>query len=128
MKLCAMGMDENDRSITTELEIPMKQVSETEWISEKQDALYWGIAESQPQEPFPGGPHEQHLTNGARIVWSMQGHAEITQQSGETCRLAPGDGIYVDGRALHHSAFAPSRVPVITLNVTFHGTVDYEFK
>jgi hypothetical protein len=39
MKLCAMGMDENDRSITTELEIPMKQVSETEWISEKQDAL-----------------------------------------------------------------------------------------
>ena len=128
MKLCAMGMDENDRSITTDLEVPMKQVSETEWISEKQDASYWGIAVSQPQEPFPGGPHEMHLTNGARIVWSMQGHAEITQQDGATCRLAPGDGIYVDGRALHHSTFHRSRVPVITLNVTFDETENYEFK
>ena len=58
----------------------------------------------------------------------MQGHAQIAQQDGVACRLATGEGIYVDGRALHHSAFAPSRVPVITLNVTFHGTVDYEFK
>ena len=128
MKLCAMEMDENNRSFTTEVEVPMQQVSETEWISEKQDASYWGIAISQPGEPFPGGPTEMHLTNSARIVWSMQGHAEITQQNGETCRLATGEGIYVDGRALHHSVFAPSRVPVITLNITFDETVDYEFK
>lgn len=128
MKFCAMEMDENNRSITTETEVPLTKVSDTEWISEKQDAKYWGIAISQPGEPFPGGPTEMHLTNGPRIVWCMQGHAEITQQNGHTCRLATGDGIYVDGRALHHSTFAPSRVPVITLNVTFHGTVDYEFK
>ncbi|MFL2771340.1 MAG: hypothetical protein ACJZ9F_10045 [Rhodospirillaceae bacterium] len=128
MKLSAMGMDANDRSILTDIEIPMKKVSETELISEKQDALYWGIALSQPQEPFPGGPHEQHLTNGARIVWVMQGHAEITQQDGVSCRLASGEGIYVDGRALHHSSFANSRVPVITLNVTFDETENYDFK
>lgn len=128
MKVCAMGMDDNDRSITTDLEIPMQQVSETEWISEKQDATYWGIALSQPQEPFPGGPHEMHLTNAPRIVWVMQGHAEIAQQDGVTCRLATGEGIYVDGRALHHSSFAFSRTPVITLNVTFPGTENYDFK
>jgi hypothetical protein len=29
---------------------------------------------------------------------------------------------------LHHASFARSREPVITLSVTFPGTVDYEFK
>ena len=128
MKLCAMGMDDNDRSILTELQIPMTQVSETEFISEKQEASYWGIALSQPMEPMAGGPHEMHLTNGARIVWVMQGHAEIMQQDGVACRLATGDGIYVDGRALHHSSFANSQTPVITLNVTFKETENHEFK
>ncbi|NKB45921.1 MAG: hypothetical protein GKS03_16785, partial [Alphaproteobacteria bacterium] len=60
MKLCAMEMDENDRSITIETEVPMTQVSDTEWISEKQDAKYWGIAISQPGEPCPGGPTGMH--------------------------------------------------------------------
>ena len=128
MKMSAMGMDENGRSILTGIDIPLKQVSETEWISEKQDAAYWGLALSQPSEPFSGGPHEMHLTNQPRIVGVMAGHAEITQQDGVTCRLGTGEFIYVDGRALHHSSFAYSREPVITLNVTFHGTENYKFK
>jgi hypothetical protein len=69
-----------------------------------------------------------HLTNQPRIVGVMAGHAEITQQDGVSCRLGTGEFIYVDGRALHHSSFARSREPVITLNVTFHGTENYEFK
>ena len=128
MKMSAMGMDENGRSILTGVDIPLKQVSDTEWLSEKQDAAYWGLALSQPSEPFSGGPHEMHLTNQPRIVGVMSGHAEITQQDGVTCRLGTGEFIYVDGRALHHSSFARSREPVITLNVTFHGTENYKFK
>ena len=128
MKMSAMGMDENGRSILTGVDIPLKQVSDTEWLSEKQDAAYWGLALSQPSEPFSGGPHEMHLTNQPRIVGVMAGHAEITQQDGVTCRLGTGEFIYVDGRALHHSSFARSREPVITLNVTFHGTENYKFK
>ena len=128
IKMAAMGMDENDRSITTTIEVPLKKVSETEEISEKQDALYWGLALSQPSEPFAGGPHEMHLTNSPRIVGVMAGHAQISQQDGEVVRLATGEFIYVDGRALHHSTFAFSREPVITLNVTFHGTQNYAFK
>ena len=128
MKMSAMGMDENGRSILTGIDIPLKQVSETEWISEKQEAAYWGLALSQPTEPFSGGPHEMHLTNSPRIVGVMAGHAEITQQDGVSCRLGTGEFIYVDGRALHHSSFAQSREPVITLSVTFHGTENYDFK
>ena len=33
MKLCAMEMDANDRSIMKETEIPLAQVSDTEWVS-----------------------------------------------------------------------------------------------
>lgn len=128
MKMSAMGMDENDRSILTEIDIPLKKVSETEFLSEKQEAKYWGLALSQPSEPFSGGPHEMHLTNSPRIVGVMAGHAEITQQDGNTCRLGTGEFIYVDGRALHHSTFHRSREPVITLNVTFNGTENYKFK
>jgi hypothetical protein len=128
MKMSAMGMDENGRSITTTIDVPMKKVSDTEELSEKQDAAYWGLALSQPMEPFAGGPHEMHLTNQPRIVGVMAGHADITQQDGETCRLATGEFIYVDGRALHHASFANSREPVITLNVTFNGTENYDFK
>lgn len=127
IKMAAMGMDENNRSILTETEIEMTQVSETEFLSEKRPAAYWGLATSQPVEPFAGGPHEMHLTNQARIVGVMAGHAEITQQDGVTCRLATGDFIYVDGRALHHSSFANSREPVITLNVTFEGNAKFDY-
>jgi hypothetical protein len=39
-----------------------------------------------------------------------------------------GEGVVVTGPSLHHSSFARSREPVITLSLTFPGTNVYEFK
>jgi len=124
MKIAAMGIDDNRRSTLTERDIPMVRVSETEYISEKQDAASWSVVVRAPEEPIDGGPHEMHLTNRAVIVWVMQGHTEITLQDGNTSRLAAGEGIFIDGRALHHTTFANSRVPVVMLNVTLDSTQD----
>jgi hypothetical protein len=125
MKICAMGYDANGRSYTTHVDIPLKKVSDTFSISEKQTAAYWGLSLNQ-NSPLDN-EYEMHLTNVPRIVGVMSGHAEITQQDGSTCRLAPGDFIFVHGLALHHSTFR-STVPTATLNVTFPGTTGYEFK
>jgi hypothetical protein len=128
MKISAMEIDGNGRSALTERDIPMVQLSETEFISEKQDAAFWSVVLRAPEEPMAGGPHEMHLTNSAVIVWAMQGHTEITLQDGETTRLAAGEGILVDGRALHHTTFINSRVPVVMLNVTLGSTENFEFR
>lgn len=125
MKICAMGYDANGRSFATHVDVPLKQVSDTFAISEKQTAAYWGLALNQ-NSPLDN-EYEMHLTNVPRIVGAMSGHAEITMQDGGVCRLAPGDFIFVHGKALHHSTFR-STVPTATLNVTFHGTDGYEFK
>ncbi|MEQ8509110.1 MAG: hypothetical protein RIF37_01925 [Rhodospirillaceae bacterium] len=128
MKFCALTMDRNDRSVMTSIEVGLTQISDTEWISEKQDATAWSIATRQPGEPFAGGPTEMHLTNFPSLVCCMQGHLEVTGQDGESCRLSTGEGIFLDGRALHHSTFGPSHVPVTYLTMTFPGTQDHAFK
>jgi hypothetical protein len=128
MKMKAFGMDENGRSTWTTIDIPFKDITPLHSETEKQDGAYWGISLNQPGEPIGGGPEEMHLTNQPRIVWSMAGHLDNTLQSGEVRRSGPGEGVYVNGLALHHSSFARSREPVITLSLTFPGTVDYEFK
>ena len=69
-----------------------------------------------------------HLTNQPRMVWAMSGHLENILQSGEVRRSAMGEGVYVQGLALHHSSFARSREPVITQSLTFPGTDIYEFR
>ncbi len=128
MKMPAFGYDANARSYWTEVDIPFKEVSPLHAETERQEGAYWGISINQPAEPIGGGPEEMHLTNQPRIVWAMSGHLEITLQSGEIRRHATGEGNYVHGLALHHSSFARSRDPVITLSLTFPGTVVYEFK
>jgi hypothetical protein len=128
MRVSAMGIDDNERSTLIERDIPMVRVSETEFISEKQVAASWNVVVRAPEEPIAGGPHEMHLTNRAVLVWVMQGHAEITLQDGGTNRLAAGEGIFIDGRALHHTTFINSRVPVVMLNVTFDSTENTEFR
>jgi hypothetical protein len=128
MKISAMGMDENDRSILTEVDIPLKKVGETEFLTEKQDAVAWTLASSPPSEPVDGGPTEMHLTNSPYMVCVMGGHAEITLQDGATCRLGTGELIFLDGRALHHTTFARSREPVVRLNVSLNGSENYTFK
>jgi hypothetical protein len=128
MKMKAFHRDANGRSAWGEVDIPFKQVNALHAETEKQDGAYWGISLNQPGEPIGGGPEEMHLTNQPRMVWAMSGHLENTLQSGEVRRSATGEGVYVQGTALHHSAFTPSREPVITLSLTFPGTDMYEFR
>ena len=66
------------------------------------------------------------LTNEARIVWFMNGHAEITMQDGDTRRFASGQQVFVHGKALHHSSMKSP--DTVTLNVTFKATDGYTFK
>jgi hypothetical protein len=128
LKLKAFGMDANSRSTWSEVEIPFTDVTPLHAETAKQDGAYWGISLNQPGEPIGGGPEEMHLTNQPRIVWAMSGHLDNKLQSGEVRRSATGEGVYVQGRALHHSSFAKSREPVITLSLTFPGTDMYTFK
>lgn len=128
MKMKAFGMDDNGRSTWTTVDIPFKEITPLHSETEKQDGAYWGISLNQPGEPIGGGPEEMHLTNQPRMVWVMAGHLDSTLQSGEVRRYGTGEGMYVHGLALHHSSFAKSREPVITLSLTFPGSVNYEFK
>ena len=127
MKFRAMALDANRRSYWSTVDIPMVQAGPTSMVSARQDAQYWGMAVNQPGEPIAAGPNEMHLTHVPRIVWCMTGHVENTMQDGQIFRYGPGEGVYVNGDALHHSTFAAA-VPTISLNVTFPGTVDYKFK
>lgn len=128
MKMKSFSMDSNGRSTWGTVDIPFKQVTPLHAETEKQDGAYWGISLNQIGEPIGGGPHEMHLTNQPRMVWAMSGHLENKLQSGEIRRSATGEGVYVNGLALHHSSFARSNEPVITLSLTFPGTVNYAFK
>jgi hypothetical protein len=128
MKMKSHGHDANGRSTWTEIEIPFKQITPLHAETARQDGAYWGISINQPGESLGGGPQEMHLTNAPRIVWVMAGHFESTMQSGEVRRSGVGDGDYVRGTTLHHSSFARTREPAITLSLTFPGTEVYEFK
>lgn len=128
MKLRALVVDQNQRSMLTETEVPLFKVSETEWASNRQEAKTWSIAIRQPGEPLPGGPTEMHLTHFPSIVMCMQGHLQTTGQDGNTCRLAVGEGICIDGRALHHSTFGPGGEAVVMLNLTLNGTGRFDFR
>ncbi len=128
IKMKTFGMDANRRSTWTETEIPFREVTPLYAETAKQDGAYWGISLNQPGEPVGGGPHEMHLTNQPRMVWAMSGHLDNTLQSGEIRRSATGEGVVVTGPSLHHSSFARSREPVITLSLTFPGTDTYELK
>lgn len=128
MKMKAFDLDANGRSKWGEIDIPFKQVTPLHAETANQPGGYWGISLNQVGEPIGGGPDEMHLTNQPRIVWAMSGHLENRLQNGEVRRSAMGEGVYVNGLALHHSSFARSREPVITLSLTFPGTVNYTFK
>ncbi len=128
MKMKSFSRDANGRSVWGTVDIPFKQLTDLHAETEKQDGAYWGISLNQPGEPIGGGPDEMHLTNQPRMVWAMAGHLDNKLQSGEIRRSATGEGVYVQGLALHHSSFARSREPVITLSLTFPGTDKYEFK
>jgi len=128
MKISAMSMDHNGRSTLTAIDVPLHNVGETELLTEKQQAASWTLASSTPSEPVDGGPTEMHLTNSPFMVCILGGHAEITLQDGDVCRLGAGEPIFLDGRALHHTTFARSREPVVRLNLRFSGTQNFTFE
>jgi hypothetical protein len=127
IKMKAFGLDANARSTWLEVEIPFKEVTPLHAETARQTGGYWGISLNQMFEPLGGGPAEMHLTNAPRMVWCMSGHLENTMESGEVRRSGMGEGVYVRGVVLHHSSFASSREPVITLSLTFPGTDQYVF-
>ena len=128
MKIKFFDVDANGRSAFGTVDIPFREITPLHSETEAQDGAYWGISLNQPGEPIGGGPDEMHLTNQPRIVWVMSGHLDSRLQSGEVRRTATGEATCLRGLALHHSSFANSREPVITLSLTFPGTDRYEFR
>ena len=107
MKLCAMGLDDNDRSITTELEIPMKQVSETGMDFRKNRMPCIGESPRASRKSLSPADLMKCTSPTVRgLCGPCRAMRKSPSNPAETCRLAPGDGIYVDGRALHHSTFS----------------------
>ncbi|MFO1426261.1 MAG: hypothetical protein U1F11_04680 [Steroidobacteraceae bacterium] len=129
MKIKFFDVDANGRlAFGNTVDIPFREVTPLHAETEAQDGAYRGISLNQPGEPIGGGPDEMHLTNQPRIVWVMSGHLDSRLQSGEVRRTATGEATCLRGLALHHSSFANSREPVITLSLTFPGTDRYEFR
>src|SRR5262252_3790024 len=115
MKIQAMGIDQNGRSHTSALEVPLNKVSDTESLSAKQPGQNWrlgprgitsdGFKRTDPRYTSAGGINEMHLGGEPHFVGLMAGHAEITMQDGVPFRLVAGEFLYVRPGALHHSDF-----------------------
>ncbi len=131
MKIQAMGIDQNGRSCTSFLEVPVHAVSETESLSNKQPGSNWrlgpraissdGYRRTDPRYGSAGGIQEMHLGGEPHFIGLMAGHNEITMQDGTPFRMCPGEFLYVRPGALHHSDF-PSLVLPIIFNLYMPGT------
>ena len=130
MNIASMLIDDNGRSYSGFVNIPMKKVSETESVSEKQAGRYWRIgyrtslaehSRSSKNYTSAAGPYEMHVGGDPHFVALMAGHLESTHQDGSVWRLAPGDLNYVCPGALHHSSYR-SNVTGIMMNIVLPGT------
>ena len=130
MKFFAMGLDQNERSITTFLDCNLHKVSETESISAKQDGLVWRLGPRKVGDPLTGGPFEMHFASGPHFVGVMAGNNLIQNQMGGGWRLSAGEFLFVASGALHHST-NPSLVPLLMFNLSLPGDANvrnYAFK
>ncbi len=139
MKLFAMEMDQNGRSCAGYLDIKMTKVSDTEFLSAKQDGTEWrigtraiaGYPRTSKAYKSGTGPYEMHVGGPPHFVGCMSGNAEITMQDGGAWRLVPGEFLYVRPGALHHSNNA-SVVTTTIFNLGLPGTPadtkEYQFK
>ena len=123
MKLFAMGLDQNERSTTTFIDINLHKVSETESISTKQDGLVWRLGPRNIGDPLNGGPFEMHFAGGPHFVGVMAGNNLIQNESGGGWRLSAGEFLLVTPGALHHST-NPSLVPLLMFNLLLPGNAD----
>jgi mannose-6-phosphate isomerase-like protein (cupin superfamily) len=141
MKIAAMGLDDNGRSITTFIDIPLKKVSETKSISARQDGVEWRIGFREVTDvarteknflgPFGGGPTEMHVGGPPHFVGVMSGHIESTMQDGSIMRLNTGEFQFVRPGALHNSTLV-SNTTLTMFNLLLPGTAadtqEYKFK
>jgi mannose-6-phosphate isomerase-like protein (cupin superfamily) len=129
MKIYAMGLDPNNRSIATFVDVPLKKISDTEAISAKQDGVLWRVGFREVTDLHRtsrnfergAGPYEMHVGGPPHFIGIMSGHGEITMQDGGPWRLAAGEFLYVAPGAVHHSN-NPSTVPVTIFNLLLPGT------
>ena len=121
-------LDANGRSTWTYYEIPLIGTGPRSAMSNKQEAMTWGLACNQ-NSPRPYYTNEMHKTNQMGMVWCMSGNLETTIQNGEMRRRCVGEGNFVHGDCLHHSTMN-STVPTTTLslNLTQKVTPTYAFK
>ena len=131
MKLYSMGIDANNRSNSSTLDVPLTKVSATEEISAKQPGTIWRIGMRGMGNPVRtakgyasgGGPNEMHVGGPPHFIGLMAGQNEVTMQDGTVFRMGIGDFLYVTPGALHHSNF-PGLVPGIIFNLYTPGTAE----
>jgi uncharacterized cupin superfamily protein len=128
-KLFEMGLDHNNRSAVTVLDLPMQKLGEYESISAKQDATFFRIGfrpffpRSRTNQDYASaaGPFEMHVGGAPHFVARMVGTTENTMQDGAVLRQTAGDFVYVRPGALHHSNQV-GYVPGVVLNLFMPGT------
>ncbi len=128
MKIFEIGIDANGRSTPGLIDVPLKKVSDTEAISERQPGAYWRIGmrftgeytRSESGYDPRGGIYEQHLGGQPHIIAWMSGHMDNIMQNGATWRFCTGDLLYVRPGALHHSNLR-STVPPTVFNLYLPG-------
>ena len=130
MKLMTMINDQNGRSTYGLADVPMKKVSETESISEKQPGLHWRVGPRKAITPYTRthkayqsntGPYEQHVGGAPHFTGCMSGNVETTAQDGMVLRRNAGDFCFITPGALHHSSFR-SPVEAVYFNLYVPGT------
>ena len=131
MKITAMGIDDNGRSTSSFIDIPLNKVSETEAISNKQQAIEWRIGLREVTDvprtdwnyigPLGGGPNEMHVGGAPHFVAVMAGHLNCTMQDGSVQRIGPGEFQFVRAGALHNSTLL-SNGTFIMFNLLLPGT------
>jgi hypothetical protein len=131
MKISAMGIDDNGRSTASFIDIPLNKISETEAISNKQQAIEWRIGPREVTDiprtdwnyvgPLGGGPNEMHVGGAPHFVGVMAGHLNCTLQDGSVQRIGPGELQFVRAGALHNSTLL-SNSSFIMFNMSLPGT------
>ncbi len=134
VKILAMGIDENNRSNTDYIDVPLQKISDTESITAKQPGTIWRIGMrgtspiartnkgyAQNGGALSGGAFEQHLGGPPHFIGWMTGNNENTMQDGSVARLTAGDFFYVRPGALHHSNPLSATLPTV-FNLYTPGT------
>jgi hypothetical protein len=129
MKLLAFGIDENGRSTSDFIDVPLKKISETESITAKQPGTIWRIgtrgmsqhARTDKDYTSAGGPFEMHVGGVPHFIGWMTGYNENTLQDGSVIRMTGGDFVFIRPAALHHSNPLSVAMPVV-FNLYLPGT------